>query len=97
MRYLGLIYGDKEYTKESQINEILSKNKFYWLIDSEIEDALIEIKKDTVIWHKGDYYSGNWYYGIFKNGNFHGIWEDGIFENGNFGGKWIDGINLKKI
>lgn len=94
MKYLELIYGDKKYTNESQINDILSKNKFYWLIDSEIEDAVIEIKKDNIIWHNGNYYSGNWYYGIFKNGQFYGNWENGIFENGNFNGKWISGIRL---
>ncbi len=92
MRYLELVYDDKKYTKESQINDILSKNCFYWLIDSEIEDAIIEIKKNTIIWHMGNYYSGNWYYGIFKKGNFYGVWESGIFEGGNFRGKWIDGI-----
>ena len=94
MKYLGLIYGDKEYTNESQINDILIKNKFYWLIDSEIEDAIIEIKKNTIIWHKGSYYSGNWYYGIFKSGEFHGIWEDGIWEKGDFRGKWRSGIKM---
>jgi hypothetical protein len=94
MRYLELVYGDKRFSKESQINEILSKNKFYWLIDSEIEDAVIEIKKDTLIWHKGSYYSGNWFYGIFKGGVFYGVWQNGIFENGDFRGRWIDGIKL---
>lgn len=97
MRYCKLIHGDKEYTNQSQINEILQKNNFYWMIDSEIEDAVLEIKKNTIIWHEGNYYSGNWFYGIFKNGEFYGNWEDGIFENGNFKGKWQNGINLLKV
>lgn len=95
MKYLELIHGDKKIKNESHIVDILSKNKFYWLIDSEFENAIIEIKKDTVIWHSGDYYSGNWHYGIFKNGNFYGTWENGIFENGNFKGKWLSGIKKK--
>lgn len=92
MRYLELICGDKKYTKESQINDILSRNKFYWMIDSEIEDAIIEIKKNTIIWHGGKYYSGNWYYGIFKKGEFYGTWENGIWENGTFEGNWKSGV-----
>jgi hypothetical protein len=92
MRYKELIYDGKSYTNENQINKILEKEKFYWLIDSGIEEANIEIKKNTIIWHKGTYFSGDWHYGIFKDGNFNGNWENGIFENGNFNGKWISGI-----
>jgi len=94
MRYTELKYSNKTYTIESQINKILENQKFYWLLDSEIENAVLEIKKDTLIWHDGDFYSGNWYYGIFKKGSFNGIWENGIFENGSFSGKWSSGINL---
>jgi hypothetical protein len=107
MRYSELKFNGKVYTNSSQINEILEKEKFFWLIDSEIENANIEINQiitnfvtgksfttNTLIWHDGDYLTGDWYYGIFKNGNFYGIWENGIFENGNFKGKWLDGIKL---
>ena len=94
MRYSELKYNGKVYTNSSQINEFLEKEKFFWLIDSEIENAIIEINHNTLIWHDGDYLTGDWYYGIFKNGNFYGVWEDGIFENGNFKGKWIDGIKF---
>lgn len=94
MRYTELKYGNKTYTIESEINKILENQKFYWLLDSEIENAVLEIKKDTLIWNDGDFYSGNWYYGIFKKGSFNGIWENGIFENGSFSGKWLSGINL---
>ena len=92
MRYLELISNGKSYTGTRQINEILENQNFHWLIDSEIEGAKIEIKNSTLIWHDGDYLSGNWYYGIFKGGNFYGKWENGIFENGNFKGRWQSGI-----
>ena len=92
MRYQELTYKDKRYTKGSEIEKILSQENLHWLIDSEIENANLEIKKSTLIWNSGDYYSGNWHYGIFKNGTFHGIWENGIFENGNFKGKWKSGV-----
>lgn len=94
MRYAELKYGNKTYTIESQIDKILENQKFYWLLDSEIENAVLEIKKDTLIWYGGDFFSGNWHYGIFKDGSFNGIWENGIFENGSFSGKWLSGINL---
>ena len=97
MRYTELNLNGKTYTSQREIEEILSKHKFYWLIDSEIENAKIEISKDTIIWHDGSFYTGDWHYGIFKDGNFYGNWENGIWESGNFGGKWQSGINLKQI
>ena len=97
MRYSELKFHGKVYTNESDINDILLKKQFYWLIDSEIENAVIEITKDTIILHDGSFYNGNWHYGIFKSGNFYGNWENGIWENGNFRGSWRSGINLNKI
>lgn len=96
MRYLELLVDGKTHTSEHQIDKILKEKGLFWLIDSEIEKAKLEIKKNTVIWHSGSFYSGDWHYGIFKNGEFYGNWENGIFENGNFGGKWHSGINLVK-
>jgi hypothetical protein len=94
MRYLEMRCDGKTFVDEKEINQILQSKKFYWLIDSEIDNAIIEIKKETIIWHSGDFYSGKWRYGIFKGGSFYGTWESGIFENGIFDGKWIDGIKL---
>ena len=91
-----LMFNNKKYYNKKEINNILRKQKFYWLIDSETENAIIEIKNNTLIWHDGDYLSGNWHYGIFKGGNFYGNWENGIFEGGNFVGNWVSGINLSK-
>ncbi len=96
MGFIKLKYNDKIYTKQSRIIEILKNNKFYWLIDSEIIDADIEILNNTLIWNDGEFLLGDWYYGIFKNGIFHGNWLNGIFEKGSFEGKWISGINLTK-
>lgn len=95
MRYLELIIDNKSIKSQNQITEILRKNNFCWLIDSEIENAVIEVKKNTIIWHSGDFYSGNWKYGIFKGGSFWGNFINGIFEGGNFKGNWKSGINLQ--
>jgi hypothetical protein len=82
MGILELRIGDKTYTNKNEILDILFKEKFHWLIDSEMENAIIEIKKKTIIWHDGDYLSGDWHFGIFKNGKFYGNWINGIWENG---------------
>lgn len=95
MRYLELIIDSKSIKSQNQITEILRKNNFYWLIDSEIENVVIEIKKNTIIWHSGNFYSGSWEYGIFKGGSFWGTFINGIFEGGNFKGNWKSGINLQ--
>ena len=94
MRYSELKYNGKVYTSDIQINEILEKENLFWLIDSEIEKANIEIINNTLIWNEGNFYTGNWEYGIFKDGIFYGNWENGIWENGNFAGKWKSGIKM---
>jgi hypothetical protein len=94
MRYIELKYRNKTYTTEVEIDDILLSENFYWLIDSEIENAQIEIEKGTLIWNGGSFFTGDWHYGIFKNGDFYGNWENGIWESGNFGGKWHSGVNV---
>jgi len=94
MRFKELTLGDIKITNQKKINETLEKQGFNWLIDSEIENAQIEIKKNTLIWLGGDFYSGKWHYGIFKSGNFYGTFENGIFEGGNFKGKFLSGIKV---
>jgi hypothetical protein len=92
MRFKQFIHNGKIYTNESQINNILKQQELYWLIDSEIENAIVEVTNNTVIWHDGIFYTGFWHYGVFKKGIFYGIWENGIWENGNFKGRWISGV-----
>lgn len=91
MKFKELIFNDKKIVNQHTILDILEKNGFHWLIDSETEDAQIEIKNNTLIWHNG-YYNGVWHYGIFKGGDFYGKFENGIIEGGNFKGKFISGI-----
>lgn len=96
MRFKQLLHNSKIYKIESEIVKILMDNNFHWLVDSETENAEIEIKNNTIIWHDGIFSSGDWYYGIFKKGEFYGTWEGGIFEKGLFNGDWRDGINLSE-
>lgn len=88
MRYKELIYQGKTYTEKYQIDEILSKHKFLWLLDAEIENARMEILKDTLVWNGGIWYNGTWKYGVFRGGEWRfGVWENGVWFNGN----WWDG------
>ena len=48
MRYAELLIDGKSIKSQSQIDSLLKSNKFYWLIDSEIEMAQIEIKNNTL-------------------------------------------------
>jgi len=96
MRFLELVYDGKKITNNLLINNILEREKLTWLIDSEIENAVIEIKNHTLIWHDG-YFFGDWHYGIFKNGQFHGRFENGILEGGKFKGDFISGLNLISV
>lgn len=91
MRFLELKYKENIITNDSVIDNILEEEGMYWLLESEIENAKIEIKNNTVIWYDG-YYFGDWHYGIFKNGEFHGTFHNGILEGGNFHGKFVSGL-----
>ncbi len=92
MRYKQLKYGDKTITNIRKIDSVLMEEGLRWLIDCEIEDADIEIKNKTLIWNSGKFITGNWEYGIFKDGTFYGTFKNGIFENGNMRGNFISGI-----
>lgn len=96
MEFLELKYNGKTYTNQREIINILKSNSFFWLIDAEVDSAIIEIDRGTIIWHEGIFMSGDWNYGIFKNGGFYGNWLNGIFEDGYFDGKWNSGIRLDK-
>ena len=93
MRFLELQHNGETITKNNKILKILETEQLQWLIDSEVEQAKIEIKNKTLIWHDG-YFFGNWHYGIFKGGEFHGNFENGILEGGDFKGNFVSGIKL---
>jgi hypothetical protein len=86
MKIKSLILDGKKLTNQHDIIQKLREFEFFWLIDSELNNAEIEIKNKTIIWHDGIFLSGQWHYGIFKNGKFFGHFENGIWENGDFKG-----------
>ena len=86
MKYKSLTIDNQVITSYPKIERKLLDLNFYWLIDSELENAEIEIKNKTLIWYNGQYITGNWPFGIFKNGDFYGNFINGIWEGGNFQG-----------
>lgn len=94
MRYRELKMGDKTHINQREISNILKERGFLWLVDSNIEDAILEIKNETLLWNGGVYLEGDWKFGIFKGGRFYGKWHGGIFEDGVFEGEWLGGIRL---
>jgi uncharacterized protein YjbI with pentapeptide repeats len=78
------------------IEKELASNQLDWLNNCEFEDATITVTNNTLIWENGTFYSGRWYYGIFKGGVFHGDFLNGILEGGTFKGKWFSGVNNTK-
>jgi hypothetical protein len=87
-RYSELKYDGKIYTAQWQIDEILIKNKFNWMIDAEIKNARLEIFQDTLVWNAGIWYNGDWYFGVWRDGEWrYGTWQNGVWYNGT----WRDG------
>lgn len=94
MKYKSLTIDETDYTNQNDIVKVLKNYNFHWVIDSEFENAVIEIKNNTLVWISGDWLHGKWEYGIFKGGKFHGTWINGIFVDGEFKGKWESGIDV---
>lgn len=88
-RYKELKYQDKIFTETYKINEILIENDFQWFLDCEIENARIEITKNTLVFNSGVFFNGTWVYGVFRDGQWkYGTWEGGVWYNGT----WYNGI-----
>ncbi len=78
--------------KPEYYENTLSGLGFDWLLDSEFDEAELEIKNNTLIWKNGIYYYGDWIYGIFLKGTFYGNFLSGVFKSGNFNGKRFGGV-----
>lgn len=82
-------YGIKEL-RDGLTLEIL-KEKHSWILAAEIENAILGLKDDTIIWYDGTWEAGIWEDGLWKNGIWKaGVWEDGYWYDGTWiTGKWI--------
>lgn len=96
MKYIKLKYDKQVYTSKTDIESILAKQGFTWLIHCEFENADLELRNNTIIWKGGTFYYGTWVYGIWKNGTWvYGTFQNGIWEGGTWNkGVWVSGIKL---
>lgn len=85
-RYKELKYNGKTYTQKYQIDEILLEKKLNWVLDAEMENARLEIMKDTLIFNGGIIFNAIWEYGVIRNGEIrnivflNGVIYDGVFK-----------------
>lgn len=99
LRYSELKYNGQTYTEQWKIDEILLKNKFNWMVNSEIKNARLEIFNDTLVWNGGIWYAGEWHFGVFRDGEWRsGTWENGVWYNGTWqNGTFKSGLIFKGI
>jgi hypothetical protein len=83
LRYIELKFQGQVYTEQWKIDELLIKHKFNWMVNAEIENARLEIDKDTLIWNAGIWTNGSWYFGVWRDGLWkYGTWQNGVWYNG---------------
>jgi hypothetical protein len=92
-RILKIITESIEYTNIKDIENYLYSSPFYWILDCELDNVILEIKDNILYFKSGIFYWGIWYWGVFENGEFRsGDWNGGIFFNGLFKGNWKNGV-----
>lgn len=65
------------------------QEKYAWLFDAKIEDAVIGETNGKLKWYEGTWFSGIWEDGIWEDG----CWVGGTWVNGTWcGGTWISGV-----
>jgi hypothetical protein len=95
-----LIVNNKSITNLYQIKSYLSKYGLTWILEAEIEHAVLEINKNKrLVWHMGTWNYGTWVYGIWidglwQSGNWmNGVWYNGVWKDGTWhNGTWINGV-----
>jgi hypothetical protein len=74
------------------INQI--SNKYHWIVEAEISDAIIGQDKNGIVWYKGIWHSGRWFNGTWQSGT----WITGDWYNGNwYSNEVTDKINYVEV
>ena len=74
------------------INQI--SNKYHWIIEAEISDAIIGQDNNGIVWYKGIWHSGRWFGGTWQSGT----WITGDWYNGNwYSNEVTDKINYVEV
>jgi len=56
------------------------QNNYHWILEAEIEDAVIGINNNGIVWYSGIWYSGRW----FGDTWYSGTWVSGDWYSGNW-------------
>jgi hypothetical protein len=84
-KYKELKYNGNIYTQKYQIEDILVKEKFAWIINCETYQARLEILNDVLVWNSGTFYNGIIKFLVVRTGHFLSAkWKDGVIFNGVF-------------
>jgi hypothetical protein len=60
------------------LNLTILQQKYSWILDAEIEGAVIGEDANGLVWYKGDWMCGTWKDGTWYSGTFHsGLWANG--------------------
>lgn len=60
------------------LNLAILQQKYGWILDAEIEGAVIGEDANGLVWYKGDWICGTWKDGTWYSGTFHsGLWANG--------------------
>lgn len=74
------------------INQIA--NKYHWIVEAEISDAIIGQDNNGIVWYKGIWHSGRWFGGTWQSGT----WITGDWYNGNwYSNEVTDKINYVEV
>jgi len=92
-RFIQLTIDDKLIKSTKLVEQYLINSDFYWLLNCELDNVILEIKDNLLYWKKGTFYYGTWIWGIFEDGEFlSGNWNGGIFLNGTFKANFNNGV-----
>lgn len=88
-RILKLIIDGEVYKTTNYIHQKLTESNHAWILECELDNAVIEIKDNILYFKEGIFYWGYWKWGIFDGGEFRsGYWSGGILRDGIFKGKY---------
>lgn len=67
------------------------RRNFFWLLEADIEDAVIEIDSGYLYWYSRDWHGGHWHDGVWHDGVWHGgEWRGGEWERGYIKGEYSE-------
>lgn len=78
----GIDFSKYAFRLVDGLNIVTLAQKYGWILETEMEDAVIGEDSNGLVWYKGNWHCGIWSNGTWYSGNFYdGIWIDGIWNS----------------